>query len=84
MPSNTSSMTYPSASGSENNRSPSFWSLPTLIQSPALSNQSMVTNVSSEIDMNGLEVLVSFPSETVAYKFHEQYTEWYIMVCLVI
>lgn len=82
MPSYTSSAIYPSESGSDVDRSSDFWELPTFApSSPALSTQSMVTNLTSEMDPDGLEVLVSFPSETTGYKFHERFTEWLVTVC---
>ncbi|KAF3765003.1 hypothetical protein M406DRAFT_331316 [Cryphonectria parasitica EP155] len=72
-----SSQTYPSDDGSDVNRSSSFWSLPSVISSPAASDQSMTVNL-SEPDCDSFEVLVTFPSESLGYKLLEEWEDWFV------
>lgn len=71
------SNTYPSIDGSDVLRSSSFWSLPTLVSSPAWSCQSMVTNVSSQPDKMSYEILFDYPALSRRCRILEEFTKWF-------
>lgn len=71
------SNTYPSIDGSDVLRSSSFWSLPTLVSSPAWSCQSMVNNLSSRSDTLSYDILFEYPAQARGYKILEDFTEWF-------
>lgn len=72
------SNTYPSIDGSDVLRSPGFWTLPTLVSSPAWSCQSMVTNLSSQPDKMSYGILFDYPTQASrGYRILEDLTEWF-------
>lgn len=56
-------MTYPSAPGSDVHRSASFWSLPSLVSTPACSEQSVQTQRSKD-NQGRLKVLLDYPAHS--------------------
>ncbi|KAI7785833.1 hypothetical protein LA080_005950 [Diaporthe eres] len=70
-----SSMTYPSASGSDVHRSASFWSLPSLVSTPACSVQSVQTQRSKD-GQGRLKVLLDYPAHSENTRVLEEADMW--------
>lgn len=70
-----SSMTYPSAPGSDVHRSASFWSLPSLVSTPACSIQSVQTERSQD-GQGRLKVLLDYPAHSENTRVLEEADMW--------
>lgn len=70
-----SSMTYPSAPGSDVHRSASFWSLPSLVSTPACSVQSVQTQRSKD-GQGRLTVLLDYPAHLENTRVLEEADMW--------
>lgn len=70
-----SSMTYPSAPGSDVHRSASFWSLPSLVSTPACSVQSVQTQRSKD-GQGRLKVLLDYPAHSENTRVLEEADMW--------
>lgn len=68
-------MTYPSAPGSDVHRSASFWSLPSLVSTPACSVQSVQTQRSVEYQ-GRLRVLLDYPAHSKNTRVLEEADMW--------
>lgn len=65
--------------GSDVSRSSGFWSLPTLVSSPAWSCQSMVTNVSNyHTEEMSYSILFDYPAQAYGFQVLEEFTEWFV------
>lgn len=70
-----SSVTYPSAPGSDVRRSSSFWSLPSLASTPACSEHSVQTQ-SSRDNQGRLKVLLDYPAHSKNTRVLEEADIW--------
>lgn len=70
-----SSMTYPSAPGSDVYRNASFWSLPSLVSTPACSVQSVQTQRSKD-GQGRLKVLLDYPAHSENTRVLEEADMW--------
>lgn len=70
-----SSMTYPSAPGSDVRRSASFWSLPSLASTPACSEHSIQTQRSKD-NQGRLRVLLDYPAHSKNTCLLEEAEMW--------
>ena len=70
-----SSMTYPSAPGSDVYRSASFWSLPSLASTPACSEHSVQTQRSKD-NQGRLEILLDYPAHSKNTRVLEEADIW--------
>lgn len=70
-----SSMTYPSAPGSDVRRSASFWSLPSLASTPACSEHSIQTQRSKD-NQGRLKVLLDYPAQSRNTRVLEEADIW--------
>lgn len=70
-----SSMTYPSSPGSDVHRSASFWSLPSLVSTPACSVQSVQTQRSKDFQ-GRLKVLLDYPAHSKNTRVLEEADMW--------
>lgn len=70
-----SSTLYPSVQGSNVHRGSGFWSMPTIIWSPACSSQSIANNVTNKPDKLNYKTLVEYPAQTLQYKMLNEFTE---------
>lgn len=68
-------MTYPSSPGSDVHRSASFWSLPTLVSTPACSVQSVQTQRSKDCE-GRLKVLLDCPAHSENTRVLEEADMW--------
>lgn len=68
-------MTYPSAPGSDVHRSASFWSLPSLVSTPACSVQSVQTERSKD-GQGRLKVLLDCPTHSENTRLLEEADMW--------
>lgn len=68
-------MTYPSAPGSDVHRSASFWSLPSLVSTPACSVQSVQTQRSKD-GQGRLKVLLDYPAHSENTRVLEEADMW--------
>lgn len=71
----SSSMTYPSSPGSDVHRSASFWSLPSLVSTPACSVQSVQTQRSKDCQ-GRLKVLLDYPAHSENTRVLEEADMW--------
>lgn len=68
-------MTYPSAPGSDVYRSASFWSLPSLVSSPACSDHSVQTQRSKDAQ-GRLKTLLDYPAHSKTTRVLEEADMW--------
>lgn len=68
-------MTYPSSPGSDVHRSASFWSLPSLVSTPACSVQSIQTQRSKDCQ-GRLKVLLDYPAHSENTRVLEEADMW--------
>lgn len=70
-----SSMTYPSAPGSDVRRSASFWSLPSVVSTPACSEHSVQTQRSKD-NRGRLKILLEYPAHSRNTRVLEEAEIW--------